>query len=95
MTLVGGDDAAWCDRDTLIALRTAADLPGAQMTLTLLGEAHAVIFDHEAGAIDAKPVQERSDPEGTDEYVITALRFLFESGNIASGHFALYGLRRA
>lgn len=75
LTLVGGDDAAWCDRDTLLALRAAADVPGNEMTLTLLGEAHAVIFDHEGGAIDAKPVQDYSDPDGADVYVIT-LRFL-------------------
>lgn len=54
---------------------TAAALPGQQFTLTYRGVAHAVIFDHEAGAFRADPVFEVADPIASDYYTVT-LRFL-------------------
>lgn len=74
ITLSGDDSGAWITRAVLDALLAASYLPGQQFTLTLRGVAYTVMFDHEAGAIDARPVWDVSDPTGSDFYV-TTLRF--------------------
>lgn len=73
ITLAGDDDYGWITRDVLDDLRTAADLPGQEFTLTLRGVAHTVIFD--ADPISARPVLDMRDPDDADHYIAT-LKFL-------------------
>lgn len=75
ITLVPEDDStAWMLRSVVDTLRTWAAVPGAQMTLTMRGVAHTVIFRHQDGAIDAKPVVFYSDADASDWYLVT-MRF--------------------
>ena len=76
ITLAGSETRAWCERGALLTLRTWASQPGLQMTLTgLRGTSRTVVFDHEAGAIDAAPIIDLADPIDTDPYAVT-LKFL-------------------
>ena len=75
ITLQAAANRAWCERGALVTLRTWAGQPGQQLTLQLRGVQHQVVFNHEAGALDAEPVDDVVDPIDTDPYVIT-LRFL-------------------
>lgn len=76
VTLAGAPDAAWIDRATLDTLRTWASVAGRVMTLAgLRGASRSVVFDHAAGAIDAAPLIDYSEPVSTDRYIVT-LRFL-------------------
>lgn len=73
--LEAGETFAWMARSTLDTLRTWAALAGQQFTLSHAAVDHTVVFDHVAGAIEASPVWEVSDPSSTDPYVVS-LRFL-------------------
>lgn len=75
ITLAGEDRAGWVGRAALNQLRVAANLAGQVMTLNLRGVNRTVMFDHAAGAIDARPVVDYSDPVDADFYVLT-LRFI-------------------
>lgn len=76
ITLAGSETRAWCERGALLTLRNWASQPGLQMTLTgLRGTSRTVVFDHEAGAIDAAPIIDLADPIDTDPYAVT-LKFL-------------------
>ena len=57
------------------ALATWAAMPGLEMVLTLGADTYDVIFDHEAGAILARAVEDYSDPQSTDR-VVPTLRFI-------------------
>lgn len=71
VTLAAGADYAWMPRSTVLALYAAADLPGQKFVLTLRGAAYTVQFNLEAGALEAQPVVDYSDPDATDWYVVT------------------------
>jgi hypothetical protein len=75
ITLSAGDDYAWTTRATLDTLRTWSLLPAQTFSLLYRGVTHSVIFDHAAGAIDARPIIDYSDPDNTDDYAVT-LRFI-------------------
>lgn len=62
-------------RSTLDALRAWAAVAGRQMTLTLRGVTHTVLFRHEDTAIEAVPFVHYSDVQDDDLYLVT-LRFL-------------------
>lgn len=74
ITLQGDDQHAWVTRANLATLRTLAAIPGALMTLVFRGVTYSVMFDHEAGSIEAVPVADFDTEEPTDFFVVT-LRF--------------------
>jgi hypothetical protein len=74
ITLTGDESGGWVARSVVDSLRVMASLPGQQFILTLRSVAYTVMFDHEAGALDARPVLDYSDPIAGDPYVVT-LRF--------------------
>lgn len=75
ITLEGDMTRAWCQRGALLVLRQWAGQPGVRFSLLLRGTTYKVIFDHEAGAVDAQPVIDWVDPLPDDPYAVT-LRFL-------------------
>ena len=75
MTLGGDETSGWVSRTTVDLLRVASGIAGQQFALLLRGTTYTVLFDHEAGALEAAPVLDVSDPVAADLYVIT-LRFI-------------------
>lgn len=76
ISLEGGDDYGWIDRDDLLTLDAWRQLPGQVFGLVVRGEASRnVVFNHEAGAIEAVPVVDYSDVDPGDHYRLK-LRFL-------------------
>ena len=75
ISLSGSESAAWMPRTTVEVLYGWVAQAGLQMTLTLRGVARTVIFDHERGALDVRPVVEYADPQGDDWYSVS-LRFI-------------------
>lgn len=75
ITLVGDDAHAWISRLNLELLRSFLEVPGAEMALVFRGFTFNVMFDHEAGAIEAQPVADFDTPNNADFYFIT-LRFV-------------------
>lgn len=73
--LAGDEQRAWLDRAALLQLRAWTQIPGARMSLLLRGDTYHVIWDHEAGAIEARPIFFYDAPEPEDHYVVT-LRFI-------------------
>lgn len=70
------DSCAWITRATLDALRSLAAAPGQQLTLTLRGQTHNVLFRHQDGAaVEASPVVSYGDVAATDFYRAT-IRFM-------------------
>jgi hypothetical protein len=74
ITLQGGDDAAWIERDTLEQLRIKQYQAGLVMTLTQRSVNYRVMFV-QPGGIEAKPVVDYNLPEAEDWYTIT-LKFI-------------------
>lgn len=71
-----GGDGAWMTRADLDALLAWAAVPGGEMTLTLRGVDHLVVWRHQdAPAIQARPVVPFSDVAPGDFYTAT-LRFM-------------------
>lgn len=75
ITLQGSESFAWCQRGDLLTLRNWASQAGATFTLTLRGLARTVVFNHDAGALEAAAILDFSDPLDSDPYAIT-IRFL-------------------
>ncbi len=75
ITLQGDEQHAWVTRAQLASLRTLADTPSITLTLDFRGETYSVIFDAEAGAIDAAPVADFDTEDAADFFIVT-LRFL-------------------
>lgn len=76
ITLAGSEKRAWCERGNLLMLRTWAETPGLQLTLTgLRGVSRTVVFDHAGGAIDATDISEDADKADSDPYALT-IKFL-------------------
>ena len=77
ITLQGTDTAAWISRALCDTLQAWAALPGIQLTLTLRGAAHQVMFDHAQKAFEARPIWKLVDGEVTDELLyLPTFRFL-------------------
>lgn len=76
ITLQSSDDSsAWIELSAVQQLMTWAATPLQQMTLTIAGVARAVIFRHQDGALEAKPVVFYNDQQSDDNYLAT-LRFM-------------------
>lgn len=75
ITLSGDTTFAWCQRGDLLTLRNWASQAGLMLTLTLRGVSRAVVFNHDAGALEAESVLGYSDPLDSDPYALT-IRFL-------------------
>lgn len=75
ITLVGSEQFAWMTRLDLAQVREFADTPGAEMALVFRGQTFNVMFDHEAGAIEATPVADYDEPDPADFFFLT-LRFI-------------------
>lgn len=71
-----GGESNWVLRSDLLTLASWAEQPDLQLSLVMRGEpARTVKFNHAAGAIEATPVVEFSDPAPGDYYRLV-LRFL-------------------
>jgi hypothetical protein len=71
------DEAAWMTRTQVVALRNWAAVPGKTMTLTLRGEAREVIFRHQDGGFEARPViQYRDGHELPADFYLCTIRLM-------------------
>lgn len=76
ITLGGGPNFGLLPRATLLTLLAWRGLAGQTFSLVLRGEAaRTVVFNHQAGAIEAAPFIDYANPVPTDLYSAT-LRFL-------------------
>lgn len=79
ITLVGRENAAWLLRFEALALRQWLALPEQVFTLTWMGAAYPVMFDHGtdeiSNAFEVTPVVQFCDPVPTDYLCSIALRF--------------------
>jgi hypothetical protein len=77
ITLQGGESAAWLTRGTCATLRAWCAEPGLELVLLLRGQNWNVIFDHQRGALEAKPIWALLDgQEHAEQLFIPTLRFL-------------------
>lgn len=77
ITLEGTDTNAWLSRALCDTLQAWAALPGIELTLTLRGTPHQVIFDHAKGGFTAQPIWRLLDGEITPELLYRpTFRFL-------------------
>lgn len=66
------EESAWMTHATLTQLRNWAAVPGQELTLTLRGVTHDVLFRHQDGAaIEAAPVVHFNTVDTTDFYRVT------------------------
>lgn len=63
------DESGWMTRATVEALRNWAAVPGKELTLTLRSVAYTVLFRHQDGGLDARPVVHYSDANSADYYL--------------------------
>lgn len=63
------DSSAWITSTVVQQLRNLAAVPGQQMVLTLRGVSHTVIFRHQDGGFEAKPVVHYRDRVPGDWYL--------------------------
>ena len=71
------DEAAWMTLTGVTALRNWAAVPGKTMTLTLRGEAREVIFRHQDGGFEARPViQYRDGHELPVDFYLCTIRLM-------------------
>lgn len=76
VTLASIDEStAWMPLTSVQQLMTWAAIPLQQMTLTINGSAKNVIFRHQDGPLEAKPVVFYNDQQSADNYIAT-LRFM-------------------
>jgi len=69
------DSSAWMPLSSVQQIAQWAATPLQQMTLTINGTPKTVVFRHQDGPLDAKPVVFYSDQQSTDNYTAT-LRFM-------------------
>lgn len=65
------DSSAWMPLSIVAQLRNWAAVPGQELTLTLRGAARSVVFRHQDGGLEARPIVHYRDPAGTDWYACT------------------------
>lgn len=70
ITLQGGADYGWVTRTVLEQVRAKQYQAGLQMTLVVRGNYYNVLFA-QPGGIEAKPVIDYNNPDGTDVYTVT------------------------
>lgn len=71
------DSTAWVSRSHVEALRNWAAVPGKTMTLTLRGVARTVIFRHQDGGFEARPViQFRDGHELPADFYLCTIRLM-------------------
>ena len=71
------DEAAWMTRADVTVLRNWAAAPGKTMTLTLRGKAREVIFRHQDGGFEARPViQYRDGHELPADFYLCTIRLM-------------------
>ena len=71
------DEAAWMTLADVTALRNWAAVPGKTMTLTLRGVAREVIFRHQDGGFEARPVlQYRDGHELSADFYLCTIRLM-------------------
>ena len=63
------DSSAWMRSAVVQQLRNWAAVPGQQLILTLRGVVHTVIFRHQDGGFEAKPVLHYRDRVPDDWYL--------------------------
>lgn len=63
------DSSAWMTREVVAALRNWAAVPGKELTLTLRGVTYTVVFRHQNGGLEARPVVHYSDADLGDNYL--------------------------
>ena len=72
ITLEPEDDAsAWMTSSVVSQLRNWAAAPGQQLTLTLRGVSHTVLYRHQDGGLEARPVVHYNDRIAEDRYLVT------------------------
>ncbi len=71
------DSSAWTTLATVTALRNWAAVPGKTLTLTLRGTARTVLFRHQDGGLEAKPVvQYRDGEELPSDFYLCTIRLM-------------------
>ena len=65
------DDSAWTTSSDVVQLRNWAAVPGQVLTLTLRGVSQSVIFRHQDGGLEARPVVHYRDRQTSDFYLVT------------------------
>ncbi len=63
------DSSAWMQSAVVVQLRNWAAVPGLQLVLTLRNETRTVIFRHQDGGLEARPVVHYRDRVTTDWYL--------------------------
>lgn len=63
------DSSAWMPLGVVALLRNWAAVPGKVLTLTLRGVTRQVIFRHQDGGLDARPVVHYNDADNADNYL--------------------------
>ena len=63
------DSTSWMPRATVEQLRNWAAVPGKTLVLTLRGETYSVVFRHQDGGLEARPVVHRRDVQDADPYL--------------------------
>lgn len=63
------DSSAWMFRTVIDAMRNWAAVPGKVLTLNLHGTSREVLFRHQDGGLEAKPVVHYDDIESADWYL--------------------------
>lgn len=72
VTLTGGSaDRGWMSRDAVLQCGAWAATAGQVMTLVWRGTTYSVIYRHQDGAIEASPVDPRTDDAADDDYRVT------------------------
>lgn len=63
------DSTAWMPFSTVAQLRNWAAVPGQQLLLTLRNVSHTVIFRHQDGGLEDRPVVHYNDRIAADRYL--------------------------
>lgn len=63
------DGSAWMPLSTVLALRNWAAVPGQQLTLTLRGLTYTVLFRHQDGGLDPRPLVHYNEANNADYYL--------------------------
>lgn len=63
------DSSAWMTRTVVEQLRNWAAVPGKEMTLTLRGVTYTVLFRHQSGGFEARPLVHYNDANNADFYL--------------------------
>ena len=74
------DSSAWMKRSVIDALRNWAAEPGKELTLTLRSVSRTVIFRHQDGGLEVRPVIHYDVPVNDDWYLATIRLMEVEAG---------------